>query len=137
MMNKYGFTLVEVIISAVILAFTVGGLLFVFSTESGVVARIGRRMQAMDFARQTSEQLKNEVRADKWPGVVGDVLFGSDTGITHTTEAFLPLGGSDLGDKFSGTREYTVTDKDADGDGTYEDDEYKQVTVTVQWTEPQ
>ena len=127
-MNRHGFTLVEVIVSAVILAATVACLLCVFSTESGVVDRTGRRMQAMVFARQTLEELKNAVGADTWPnsGLLGTV----GVGITAT------LPGSELKSKFSGTRTYTVTNIDADGVGGYEDDEYKQVTVTIDWTEP-
>ena len=82
----------------------------------------------MVFARQTLEELKNAVGADTWPnsGLLGTV----GVGITAT------LPGSELKSKFSGTRNYTVTNIDADGVGGYEDDEYKQVTVTIDWTEP-
>lgn len=126
-MNKTGLSLVEVIIASLILAGTVGALLFVFSTEKGVAARAGRRIQAMDFARQTLEELKNEVDANTWPN---SGALKSAVGVAAT----LPT--SELKDKFSGTRSYTVTDIDADGEDGYEDDEYKQVTVTVSWTEP-
>ncbi|MBU4140989.1 MAG: type II secretion system GspH family protein [Candidatus Omnitrophica bacterium] len=127
-MNKRAFTLIEVIVSALILTLATGGVLFIFSTEKGAVSRTGRRMQAMDFARQTLEQLRNKVGADTWP-TGGDISAG-----THTTEAFLSLSGTELGDKFGGTREYTVTDKNPDVDAGID---YKEVTVEVKWTEPE
>lgn len=126
-MNKHGLTLVEVIISALILAITAGGVLTIFTMEKAVVARTGRKMQAMDFSRQTLERLKNEVDANTWPN---SGALASAVGVAAT----LPT--SELKDKFSGTRSYTVTNINADGDATYEDDEYKQVTVTVDWSEP-
>ena len=122
-MNRHGFTLVEVIVSAVILAVAVGLLLQVFSTESGVLDRTGRRMQAMDFARQKLEELKNAVDAQTWPNT-GDLAAG--VGIAAT------LPDSELKDKFSGTRTYTVTNMDIDGGGL----DYKRVSVTVDWSEP-
>lgn len=130
-MNKQGLTLIEVIVSAVILALTVGGVLYIFSTEKGVVARIGRQVQAVDFARQTLEELKNEVDADTWPNTGGLGTVG-----VAITEPLSPGEPSDFRDKFGGAREYTVTNIDADGNTTYEYDEYKAVTVKVEWTEP-
>ncbi len=127
-MNKHGFTLVEVVISALILTFAVGGLLFVFSTEKGVVSRTGRKTQAMDFARQTLEGLKNDVNALTWPNAGNLGTVGTDITVG--------LPSSELRDKFGGTRHYRVTNINADGDAAYEDDEYKQVTVTIDWTEP-
>ena len=125
-MNKHGFTLVEVIISALILALSVGGVLFIFSTEKGVVARTGRRIQAMDFARQTLEELKDEVGADTWP-------TGGRLGIVGVaTPDLLPAG--DFKDVFNGSRSYTVTDMDPNLSGG--DPDYKSATVTVSWTEP-
>lgn len=127
-MNRQGLTLVEVIVSTLLLVLTVGGVLFIFSIEKGAVTRTGRRMQAMDFARQTLEQLKNAVDANTWPN------SGNLSGGEHTAETFLSLSGTELGDKFGGTREYTVTDKNPDADAEID---YKEVTVTVDWTEPQ
>ena len=136
-MKKLGLTLIEVIIASLILSITVGGILYLFSTEKVVISRTGRRVEAMNFARQTIEQLRNEVRDDTW--LVGTLSAG-----THSTEAFLSLSGTELGDKFPGQgRSYTVTDIDADsgfdsdGNGVKTDDiDYKKVTVTVDWTEP-
>ena len=127
-MNKYGFSLVEVIVAALILALTVGGILFIFSTEKGVVSRTGRKVQAMDFARQTLERLKNEVSAETWP-VGGDL---GQVGVA-TTDPILPGETyNEFRDKFNATRSYIVTDVNPDGGEV----DYKSVTVTVGWKEP-
>ncbi len=135
-MNKRGLTLIEVIISALILSITVGGILFVFTTQVGVVSRTGRRIQTMNFARQTLEQLRNKVGADTWPAS-GGLSSG-----THNSEAFLSLAGTGfgVGEPFGVTapaipRSYVVTDIDPDSSGG--DPDYKSVTVTVDWAEPQ
>ena len=124
-MNKQGLSLMEVIVSALILAVTVGGILYIFSTEKGVVARTGRRVQAMDFSRQTLEELKNAVGADTWP----------DQGFLGTVGAAItdPLDAGAFADKFGGSRSYEVVDIDVDFDGTTD---YKQVSVTIIWEEP-
>ena len=146
-MNKRGLSLMEVIVSALILAITVGGVLYVFSTEKGVVARTGRQVQAMDFARQTLEELKNAVSADTWPfsGTTGtpnstrDDLGGLKADVTFTDT----LDAGAFRDKFFGGRKYTVTNIDADtgvdaeGDGFPANDvDYKMVEVVVEWEEP-
>ncbi|GAG34459.1 unnamed protein product [marine sediment metagenome] len=126
-MNNRGLTLIEVIISALILSIAVGGILLVFTTEKGVVSHTGRRVQAMDFTRQTLEQLKNAVGADTWPAA-GDLSSG-----THNSEGFLTLPGDfGPGGRFAGAgRSYTVNDVLDSGDIIY-----KSVTVTVDWSEP-
>lgn len=128
-MNKRGLTLVEVIISALLLALTVGGVLFIFTTEKGAVTQTGRRVQAMDFVRQTLEQLKNEVGADTWE--ITDFVNGS-----YSPD--LPSG-CELkkfpyqGDPTNSMRDYTISAVP----GIPPNSGYKQVTVTVQWTEPE
>lgn len=121
-MEKRGFTLVEVIVASVILVSTVAGVLFVFSSEKAALERAGRRIQAMDFARQTLEQLKNEVRADTWDTPTNDLRI-------HT-EAPQVLPGK-LGANFAGQRGYLVTAGPAPIA-----DSYRIVTVTVNWSEP-
>jgi len=142
-MNKQGLSLMEVIVSALILAITVGGVLYIFSTEKGVVARTGRQVQAMDFGRQTLEELKNAVNVDDWPletsgGTRPDQgRLAVGVGITAALDA------GAFKDKFFGVRNYEVTNIDADegvdaeGDGDPANDvDYKMATVTVEWEEP-
>lgn len=136
-MNKHGLTLMEVIVSALILAVTVGGVLYIFATEKGVVARTGRRIEAMDFARQTLEELKNAVTAggtNAWPGgalAQTDAAWG-DPGVWNNWVGL--SADSNLGSKFTGEgRRYRVQNIDPDGDGEID---YKQVQVVVDWGEP-
>ena len=121
-MEKRGFTLVEVIVASLILVFTVAGVLLVFSSEKAALERAGRRIQAMDFARQTLEQLKNEVRADTWDTATNDLRI-------HT-EAPQALPGK-FGANFAAQRGYVVTAGPAPIA-----DSYRIVTVTVDWSEP-
>jgi len=143
-MNKRGMTLLEVIIAALILAVTVGGVLFIFSNEKGVVARTGRQIQALDFGQQTLEELKNEVDANVWPAgglVETDADWSGDTAGDWTAWGALT---GDLETKFKGEgRRYRV--RNIDGDPTYDSDgvggtaddiDYKQVEVVVDWDEP-
>lgn len=127
-MNMRGLTLMEVIVAALILAITVGGVLYIFSTEKGTVAWTGRRVQAMDFGRQTLEALKNEVGADTWPDA-GDLAEVTDKDVP-----LAPGEPSAFREKFTGTRSYTVENINADSAGDPVD--YKSVTVTVDWEEP-
>ena len=122
-MNKHGFSLMEVIIAALILALTAGGVLYMFSTGKGTTARSGHQIQAMDFTRQTLEELKNAVSADTWPNA-GNLAAGVDKPAPITN-------GGDFTSKFHGDRKYTVNDVIVMGDTIY-----KNVTVTVDWTEP-
>jgi len=124
-MNKYAFTLIEVIVSALILTLTVGGVLFIFTTEKGAVGHTGRRMQAMDFARQTLEQLKNKVGADTWDEA-GQPLTVQDWTSYET------LSG-DFGTVFSGQRRYRVDPLTGVDSSTG----YREVTVEVNWIEPE
>jgi len=121
-MEKRGFTLVEIIVASLILVFTVAGMLFIFSSEKAALERAGRRIQAMDFARQTLEQLKNEVRADNWDTGTNDLRI-------HTEAPQALLG--KLGANFAAQRGYVVTAGPAPIA-----DSYRIVTVTVNWSEP-
>jgi type II secretory pathway pseudopilin PulG len=122
-MNRLGFSLTEVIIAALILVLSVGALLSVFTTEKAGVIYTGRKIEAMDFARQTIEELKNAVDAGTWDGT-GDLTPG-----THNAEAFLSLAGTEFGDTLGATRSYDVVDGPAA-------DSYRKVTVIVDWNEP-
>ncbi|MFC1699023.1 hypothetical protein ACFL1I_03560 [Candidatus Omnitrophota bacterium] len=128
-MDNKGLSLAEVMVASVLIALTTGLVLNVFTQEMGTVAMSGRRIEAFNLCAQTQEHLKYEVAADTWPG-------GSLSAGIHAAEPFLSLVGTDLGSRYSGTRTYAVTDQDPNGSGSFDIDEYKQITVTVGWTEP-
>jgi len=137
-MKKHGLTLLEVIVASLVLAITVGGVLYIFSTEKGIVARTGRQVVAMDFTCQQLEDLKNAVTAggaDAWPGGTLDET-DSAWGDPGTWNAWEDLSGEFAwAGKFGGQgRRYRVQNIDADGAG--EPVDYKQVQVVVDWDEP-
>jgi len=132
--NK-GLSLVEVVVSMVILSILALG---ISATMSFVTGSQGVRKpsgtletQAIDYARQALEELKNAVSANEAGGEHGALLVDSDVtaeGGTLYQDYALPAG--DFRDTHSGDRGYVVWDIDEDGDGTTD---YKKVEVTVAW----
>lgn len=125
-MNRSGLTLLEVLIAVLILSLSVGGILLIFSTEKVALSSTQRKMQGIGFCAQTLEHLKNEVGEDSW-NVPAQPL--SLVPPTHTTEGFLTLAGTELGDRFGASRIYDVAAGPVP-------DSYREVSVTVDWTEP-
>lgn len=125
-MNKRGMTFTEIIVAMLILSLVVAGSFAAFSVGEKFTGRAQNRTIAMNFARQTLEGLRNDVRASTWPGGPGDPLE-EDSGLPHNvsiTAGRLPAGA---------TQSYKVTDVDVDSDSVID---YKIVTVTVNWTAP-
>jgi len=136
-MHKQGFSLMEILIAMIILMIAVGGVLLVFPTEKKAVTIANRKLIALSYANEVTEELKNAVGADTWPNA-GDL--GAVVGVPNTR--LLPAG--KLRDIFGGTRTYTVVENvdadpgfDSDGNGDPTDDiDYKKVEITVDWNEP-
>jgi prepilin-type N-terminal cleavage/methylation domain-containing protein len=123
-MRQKGFTLTEVLIAMLILSLAAAGMFAVFITGKGFTLRCGRKFEAINFARQTTEHLKDDVRATTWD------LSGAPLSLGNHNE---PLPSGDLKDKWSGQRNYQVNW----GPNDYgHDQRYKVVTVTVSWNEP-
>ncbi|MFH1246016.1 MAG: prepilin-type N-terminal cleavage/methylation domain-containing protein [Candidatus Omnitrophota bacterium] len=121
MLKKNGTTLIEVMISALILAITIAGLFASFSTAQSLVSHAGRLIPAKDFAQQTLETLRKEVRDDSW-----------NTGELRVQEtSWEPLPGT-FGTIYSGQRKYAVENSPFPVDGSGG----RKVTVTVDWQEP-
>jgi len=66
MKNKSGLTLVEILVSLLILSIAVSGIVSVFIASERYVVRSQRRLQAAILVRQILEGLHNEVRQDTW-----------------------------------------------------------------------
>jgi prepilin-type N-terminal cleavage/methylation domain-containing protein len=126
-MNKRGMTLIEVVVSSVILSITVAGVLLMFSTEKASTEHTGRKTQAVDFARQKLGELKNEVRAT-WGGATEPLRIQDWTDFDDDQ---LPGEFGDP-DTFNGRRQYNVEQVV----GVDPDTGYKRVTVRVDWNEP-
>lgn len=122
----------EVMVSMVILAIVSLGVAATIVYVRGNSARqpgVGNLdLIAVNFARQTLDQLKNAVSTRTAAGQNGAPLLSTGGGCTaNDLPAGTPLAG------FAGQRMYRVTDVDADIDGSTD---YKLVTVRVSWTDP-
>ena len=116
-----GFTLVEVIVSLLILLTTAAGIFAGFVAAQNYVLRSKRRIAAVNFVRQKFEELRPYVRQDTWTNSTN--LLWANEGATKTyppENIFL--------DTWPGQRNYTVTNTDNKA--------LRSVSVTANWTEP-
>ncbi len=109
-MNKKALTLLEIIISAVILALVITGLVNVFVAAKGLIQHSRFRMSAGEVGKKFVDPLQAYVRQDTWSSN--------------------PLGTKNVPDSTNGvyTAKYTVTDHPSDSD-------IKKVKAIVSWTE--
>ena len=133
-------TLIEIIVSMIILSLLAAGLYSIFSFV-GAKKQGGpgspRDNQAISYARQTLEDLRNSVSANTTQAAMLNDTTANCVGKTaHSVcgtgkEYTYPLPAGDFKDKYGGVRKYTVWDI-ADGNG---DVAYKKVTATVTWND--
>lgn len=120
-MGKNGMSLVEVVVSMLLLSLIVAGVAAVFSLAGKGPTTVGTlELEAANYARETLENLKNAVSTD--PARSAPLTVGTDIAD--------PLPDADFKNTYGGARTYTVEDVDSDTDGIYD---YKRVTVTVKW----
>lgn len=129
---RKGFTLTEVLVAALIVALTFGGLIASFKASRSYISRSSKRLVAANLARTVLNDFYNEVRADEWD-TTGNGLYAGGTAVgdsyTYKDAEFdYDLPGTD----WSG--EYTVENVDFDGDGQAD---AKKVTVTVDYPQTQ
>ena len=77
-MSKRSFTLLELLVSAIILVMTLAGLLATFVAARRAVIRSSRRVATFNIARKTLESLYEAVDASTWDS--GALQVGSDVG---------------------------------------------------------
>ena len=155
-MNKRGVGLIEIVVSMLILAISALAVNATISMVSGKEQRSAGGssldLQALSYARETLESLKNVVSTDtarsnplldssySHPCQTNEnVSCGSGT--LHSAEGLTLTGinsTSDLATKVSGTstRTYTVWDISSGTNTNGTDVAYKKVTVNVNWTDP-
>jgi type II secretory pathway pseudopilin PulG len=117
-MHKKSFTLLEVLVSAIILVTTLAGLLATFVAVRKAVLRSGRRLTAFNVGRRVLEDLYKEVDGSSW-----------DSGrlnATYTENGTLSIPPENIAYNWN----YTVTNMSASG---YD---YRQVSVRVTYPEP-
>jgi len=95
---KKNFTLIEVIVSTVILAFVFSGLLFSFAAVRQYVNRANKRLVAANLVRDVLGSLYRKVREDTWNNTIGELANG-----THNNIVSVNI------DNYSYTGNYTVS----------------------------
>lgn len=118
-----GFTLVEVIVSLLILLSTAAGIFASFVAAQNYVVRSKRRIAAVNFARQKFEKLRPYVRQDTWAVSSTNLLWAAE----GATQAYGPEIFS-FTDIWTGQLNYTVTNT--------VNTALRPVSVTANWTEP-
>ena len=140
MKKNAGVTLLEVVVSLIILALIVISVSFAITAAIKNATKNRNRIVALGYAVSTIEWLKDYVTADttatkyQHPNYSGTYALNQNTNgfntpfsMDYESSYTAPL--SNLG----GTRNYTVTDIDLNADNVTD---LKKVTVTVNWTEP-
>lgn len=82
-MKRKAFTLMEIIVSLIILASVFGGLTATFLGVKRYVARASRRLVAVNLGRQVLNALNVYVRADTWVPNTGPLQSSAAPGVTH------------------------------------------------------
>ncbi|NQU74135.1 MAG: hypothetical protein HQ547_05450 [Candidatus Omnitrophica bacterium] len=132
-MLKRAMSLVEVVISMLLLGLIVAGMTATFSVVGKAPGPLGSlELQGLNYTRDTIEGLKNAVSTETGAGQHGQPLVDSDPDPDVGTIYQHELPDGDFKDNYGATRGYEVNDIDADGNGTVD---YKRVVVTVEWTD--
>ena len=119
--HKKGFTITEVIVSALIIVILSAGLFSAFWGTQHLLNRARHKAQAYNFALETIDRLKSNFQYSSSPAM--------DVGAGHA-QTEIDAAGILKGEVtvLGGTLTYDVTEPQVNG--------YKQVTVKVHWNEP-
>ena len=119
-----GFTLVEVIVSLLILLTTAAGIFASFTAAQNYVLRSKRRIAAVNFARQKLEELRPYVRQDTWTNSTSgaNFLYAPESSSQLYSEPF------SFSSTWIGLLNYTVTNTVNTAS--------RMVSITANWTEP-
>jgi len=118
---KKGFSLLEIVISLIILGLTLAGIFSVFIAGRRYTERSRRKLVSLNVARQVIEKIKEDVRRDTWASSTNRLSTGShDAAGIYTA----PVDFSD----WQGTVTYQVGDAGTSG--------LRQATINVSWNEP-
>jgi prepilin-type N-terminal cleavage/methylation domain-containing protein len=120
-MNKKGFTIIEVIVSTLIIALLAGSVFSAFLGAYCFLSRARHRVQAFNFATEALDRLRSNYNYLDEEMSAGNGYSASGIGCSIAGEmaALAPLQ-TDF--------TYDVTEPQVNG--------YKQVTVKVDWNEP-
>ena len=122
-LNRKGITLVEVVISLLIILIGASGIFASFIAAQNYVMRAKRRIAAVNVARQKFEELKPFVRQDTWAQSTNELYAG-----VGSTQPYI-CGTVWFNSTWNGTLNYTVTNPDVAS--------FRNVSMTLNWTEPE
>ena len=120
--KKKGFSMVEVIVAAVIFALAAAGIFSTISALTKPAAESDNEVTAALIAKQTLDKMRGDVRADTWQDASSNLYIGNNIS-----------GGSFTIDGINYSIVYNVrTDDDQDGDGN-PDTDGRWVDMQVIW----
>ena len=120
MTNNKGFTLVEVVVSLLIILAAVSGIFASFVASQKYIRRAKTRAIAINSLRQQIEQLRPSVRQDTWKLPANPLYVPASATTSYTTGSIPNLKNSQL--------EYSVSSSS--------DTTYRTVAITAKWNEP-
>lgn len=112
---KKTLTFLEVLVAGVVLVLSVLGILGMLNYGRRQIIHTQRRVVILNVARNTLEELSNEVRIDTWN--TGNLSVGASYTLPNINIGILNI-----------TRSYNVTDVDINNDNI---EDYRQVNLTV------
>ncbi|HDZ76478.1 MAG TPA: prepilin-type N-terminal cleavage/methylation domain-containing protein [Candidatus Omnitrophica bacterium] len=131
-----GFTLTEVVIAAVIMSLTIGGLFSIFISSNRFVQRANRRLAAVNLAQDQIERRREFVREDTWTEANDNANLGT-TGGTWNPGGW--IAGPSVG-AIAQSYRYWVEDDSSPGNpvpaAAGAAFPARRVFMQVQWTEP-
>src|SRR3989338_3325526 len=136
-----GFTLLEVLVSAIILALVLVGMVNVFIVGKRMIVHSRSRMSGGELGKLFLAPLQGGVRADTW-GTAGNLLqltAGDPNGLRycdgivgHTQQPGCPTQGARTLDNIVYSAEYNITNATA----RTEPDNIRRVVAAIRWNEP-
>lgn len=131
--NKKAVSLVEILVSAVLLSLVVGGLIAAFLTVRRYIRHAKERSTAAALSYGHSRTLHEDVRADTWDAGGGNPLDLGTTNLPLIADDWDSVDNVDYDTDADGDGDrsrYEVTGVDMDGDTI---DDYRQVQIIVEY----
>lgn len=126
--TNHGFTLVEIVVSLMIILAAVAGIFAGFVATQKYVSRSKRRGQVINYVRQELDTLKTHIRKDTWDDQNKNLLWAAPgQSKTYTAKTAFP----NLRNYSDDALVYTVSAA-ADTAATA----YRTVSITAKWVEP-
>lgn len=125
--NNSGFTLVEIVVSLMIILAAVSGIFAGFVATQKYISRSKRRAAVINYIRQQLDNLKPSIRKDTWDKTSNALYAPPGESRTYTAKTSFP----NLKNSSSDALVYTVSAA-SDTAATA----YRVVSITAKWQEP-